>query len=298
LAEQSLGRGRGLASRLLETLTPTELEDGPPAGRWRQIQAGRPRQKLFADYLVAMGNEEADWQMLDQVIAMARQDGDRLLGLHVVSSQAKQDSPRLQRMQARFEQRCREGGVSGEFAVEAGQVVDTIVSRSVLADLVVLGLNHPPGTQALSRLGNRFSKLVQRSPRPILAVPSGAACAMDRLLLAFDGSPKAEEALFVAAYLKSRWSYALTVVTVETAYTSAAAQERARAYLEQQGITDAQYVLRPKPIAEAILATAVAHDSNFLVMGGFGFRPMMHFVLGSTVDQILREFHCPILICR
>src|SRR5690606_24894490 len=99
-------------------------------------------------------------------------------------------------------------------------------------------LAHPPGPQPRERLGNRFSQLVQRCPRPILAVPSGAKIMMERALLSYDGSPKADEALFVATYLASRWPLALTVVTVETEYTSAEALDRARTYLTEHGIMD------------------------------------------------------------
>jgi nucleotide-binding universal stress UspA family protein len=147
-------------------------------------------------------------------------------------------------------------------------------------------------------LGNRFSQLVQRCPRPILAIPGGADTAMDRVLLAYDGSPKADEALFVATYLATRWPLSLTVVTVETEYTAAAALQNAREYLEAHGVMDATYVLHKLPIAKAVLQTAEEHNINFLIVGGFGFRPMMHFMLGSTVDEVLRRFKHPILICR
>ena len=173
-----------------------------------------------------------------------------------------------------------------------------IIKRAAFADLVVLNLAHPPGPQPRERLGNRFSQLVQRCPRPILAVPSGAKIKMQRALLAYDGSPKADEALFVATYLASRWQLSLTVVTVETEYTSAAALEQARAYLTRHGVDDVTYVLRQMPIAEAVLETADAYKIDYLIMGGFVFRPMMHLMLGSRVDTILRRFKHPILICR
>jgi len=150
----------------------------------------------------------------------------------------------------------------------------------------------------LPRIGNRTSQIIQRCPRPIMVIPDGAKWPLDNVLLAYDGSPKADEALFVAAYLKSRWPLSLTVMTVVTELTSAETLEKARAYLAEQGVTDAAFVLREKPIAEAVLETAVTHEINSLIMGGFGYRPVKHMVLGSTVDRILREFPHPILICR
>ena len=85
---------------------------------------------------------------------------------------------------------------------------------------------------------------------------------------------------------------------METEHTSAEALERARGYLENHQVKNATFVLRQMPIADALLETAVEYNINYLIMGGFGFRPMMHFMLGSTVDVILRRFKHPILICR
>jgi nucleotide-binding universal stress UspA family protein len=146
--------------------------------------------------------------------------------------------------------------------------------------------------------GAGFKLLVQRCPRPLLVVPSGASSPMDRALLAYDGSPKASEALFVAAYLGLRWSTYLTVVTVETKYTPQTAVARARAYLGEQGVTNVTYLVRPGPIGDSLLEAAESTRSNLMIMGGFGFRPVWNLVLGSTVNQVLSEFKQPILICR
>lgn len=291
-------RPKSLGSWLRQALVPAELSEGPPAGQWREFQATRQRDRLFADYLVAIRGSKADWQMLDQVVKLALRDNDRLLGLHVVASERERQSKATSQIQERFLSVCENAGLAGEFAMEVGPVVETIIKRAIFADLVVLNLEYPPGSRPLARLGNRFSQLVQRCPRPLLAIPSGAKVIMNRVLLSYDGSPKADEALFVATYLASRWPLSLTVLTVETEHTSAAALTRAQAYLEEHGVQDVTYLFGKMPIADAVLDTAEAHQINYLIMGGFGFRPMMHFMLGSTVDEILRRFHHPILICR
>ncbi|HEX6384810.1 MAG TPA: universal stress protein [Anaerolineae bacterium] len=301
LVEQTDRRSRPVISRVGErlraALVPDELEGGPAPGEWREKQLAGHRDRLFGDYLVPIRGTKTDWQMLDQVIAIARRDNDRLLGLHVVADESRVSSEQALAVKHTFEWRCRQAGLAGELAIEAGDVVDTIIKRAAWADLVAINLTHPPGPRPLSRLGSRVARLIQRCPRPILTIPNGVHSDMDRLLLAYDGSPKADEALFVAAYLTARWPFSLVVLTVETEHTAAATLTQARNYLEQYGVK-ATYVLRQKPIAEAILETANAYDINLLIMGGFGFRPVLHVVLGSTVDQVLREFRQPVLICR
>jgi nucleotide-binding universal stress UspA family protein len=131
----------------------------------------------------------------------------------------------------------------------------------------------------------------------VLAVP-GAPSPLDRALLAYDGSPKAEEALYVATYLAGQWGMRLAVVTViETGRTSAKVLEHAQEYLEEHGVR-ATFVKESGTVADAILKAADAHESNLIVMGGYGFSPMLEVMLGSAVDQVLRESGRPVLICR
>jgi len=299
LAEQETQRKRGVMSRVASAIVPPELEDGPAPGQWRRRQlAAGWGDRLFTDYLISLSGAETDWQMLQQVIVVAQWEHDRLLGLHVVAREADRDTPRVRAIGERFEARCCEAGLVGEFAVEVGDVADVIIKRAAWADLVVTSLTHPPGPQPLDRLSHGFNRLVQRCPRPIIAIPTGSDSAFDRVLLAYDGSKKADEALFVATYLKARWPISLTVLTVETEHTPSGTLDEARAYIEQYGLMDVTYVLRQKPIAEAVLETAAAYNCNEIIMGGFGYRPVKHLVLGSTVDYILREFRQPMLICR
>ena len=72
---------------------------------------------------------------------------------------------------------------------------------------------------------------------------------------------------------------------------------RARDYLQKNGV-NAEYVEVDGPAGDAILEVARAQRVNLIVMGGFGKSPLINVALGSTVDQILREFGQPILICR
>jgi nucleotide-binding universal stress UspA family protein len=171
-----------------------------------------------------------------------------------------------------------------------------VCSRARWADLIIPSLNYPPRPQVLARLSSGFRELIQRCPRPLLAVPEVAP--LSRALLAYDGSPKAEEALYVATYVAGQWQVPLVVVTMlSNGSVTEETQARAREYLEGHGI-QATYVLEQGHAAEGILHAAEAHQSDFLIIGGYGTNPVLEVVLGSVVDQVLRSFHKPILICR
>lgn len=287
-----------LLGRLIDAVAP-ELEEGPPAGEWRARQLALHRgDHLFADILVLLEGIEGDWEVLDQVIRMAELGNDRILGLHVVKDQSLVDTPAVSDLRAEFERRCGEAGMVGEFAVEAGAPYLVIAERAAWADLVVINLTHPPESQPLARLRPGWAQLIQRCPRPILTIPNAMHSDMDRALVAYDGSAKANEALFVATYLAARWQIALTILTVVTNKTGPEALDQARDYLLQHGINQVNYVLEEGSIGDAILATAAEHQCNLLIVGGFGLRPVQHLVLGSTVERMLREMPQPMLICR
>ncbi|MBK6711757.1 MAG: universal stress protein [Chloroflexi bacterium] len=288
----------GIGERLLDVLRPEGFEDGPEPGQWRrEWMSMRGSKRLFARILVPMRGGSEDWHMLDQALDVARREKGRLLGLHVVDGEDEIESAAASNVKMVFDGRCENTGVRGEMVVTSGNISRTIIERAAYADLVVVNLMNPPVNKPLARLGSGFTLLIQRSPRPLLVVPGGRGSGMKRALVAYDGSPKASEALFVAAYLALRWRTALTVLTVETQFTSADALQAAQKYLADYDVR-AEYVLREKPIAEAVLETAVTYNNDLLIMGGFGFRPVQHMVLGSTVDQMLHEFRYPMLICR
>lgn len=286
-----------LGDRLRDVVVPAELEYGPPPGRWRQERLSRRRDdRLFADIMVAINGTESGWRALAQALLVAQRENGRVLGLHVLPPDEPPEAAAVEAMRAEFERQCREAGVRGEFAARAAVVLPTLIERAALVDLLAVPLTYPPAAQPLARFGSNFAALIQRSPRPVLAVPNTQS-PLDRLLLAYDGSPKAEEALFVATYLAARWQAALCVVTAGTEATTAAAVARARSYLEEQGVL-ADFVVRPGPAPQVIMETAAEQGSNLLIMGGFSFRPVLELVLGGTVDEMLREFKQPMLICR
>ena len=289
-----------LGERIRNLLTPEELIPGPPPGTWRQDRlATRQDERLFTDILVAARGAEEDMAMLDHAILLAQREGARLLAFHV--RKPTETAEEAEPVRQRFEDRCRAAGVNVTAASRPSEsTASEIIARAIWADLVVLHLNHPPGEKLLGRLSSGFRKIIHRSPRPILAVPTGVQSPMDRALLAYDGEAKSQEALFVAAYIAQRWGVQLAVVTVLKEATHEGKLAEAQAYLENQGIT-AVYHERPRPdsgTSQAILEVAAEENSNILLIGGYEASPVVQVVLGSTLDRLLREFSQPLLICR
>ncbi|HZD57616.1 MAG TPA: universal stress protein, partial [Anaerolineales bacterium] len=186
----------------------------------------------------------------------------------------------------------------GQLIFSDGVVAQQICSRSRFADIVVLNLAHPPSPKPISRLSSGLSYLIRSCPRPILAVPQNAT-PINKPLLAYDGSLKSEEALFVAAYIASKWGVPLTILTVvEHGSTGENTLNRARRYLQDYSVEAAYILSRAVNVTASILETAQSTSSDLIIMGGYTAVPVLEVVLGSTVDQILRESPIPSLICR
>lgn len=288
-----------LKEKLLDAITPDPLEPGPPPGQWRRNRLPLPtlEDRLFQDILVPVSGSMARWAGVDQAALVARREKGRLHGLHVVASGSEKESRSGQAMRAEFEDRCRQAGIAGELTFETGKVLRTICSRARWTDLVVIHYTRLPRPRPGDRFTSGLGVLIRRCSRPILAVPERVS-PLSRALLAFDGSSKAREALFVATYLAGKWQIPLVVVTVlEEGRASSETLAYAQEYLAAHDVT-ATYVREQGTVAWAIIRTAQLYETDFIIMGGYGFNPVLEVMMGSEVDQILRAKQWPVLICR
>ncbi|HZD55273.1 MAG TPA: universal stress protein, partial [Anaerolineales bacterium] len=285
-----------LSEKIVEALVPEELESGPPPGSTRK-EKNTAEESLFADLLVPVRGDPASFNGLEQALVIAKREAARLYGLHVVPAEEETTSEAAAAIKSEFERRCAESSVKGNLFVVAGEVPGAICERARWADLVVLNVSFPPPSRPLARLGSGLSTVIRRCPRPVLAL-SSAITELDRVLLAFDGSPKAQEALYVACYLAKRWKVTLAVLSVsERGRSPNPITEQAQEYLKGHGV-EAKSIVRDAPVVEAILQTAGEYAINMLVMGGYGHTPVPEIVLGSAVDEVLRTSGLPVLICR
>jgi nucleotide-binding universal stress UspA family protein len=302
LAAQKSPKPSRIAARIGNTLkravVPDEFEAGPAPGEWRRAKPASPEEAtLFQDLLVPVNGRADGWNALDQAILIAGKEGAAIHGLHVVPTRSAMNSPAALAIKEEFDQRCQQAGVEGKLTLVRGSVTNLICERARWVDLLVVNLAYPPGIQPLARLSSGFRNLIRRCPTPILAVP-GVTTPLENALLAYDGSPKADEALFIAAYLALKWRIPLAVVTViEEDEVFDETMETARSYLESRGVK-AKYLTERGDVSQAILNTAEQLNFEVIIMGGYGQGPVLEVVLGSSIDLVLRHSRKPILICR
>jgi nucleotide-binding universal stress UspA family protein len=288
---------RRLRDKLRDAVIPSPLTAGPAPGTWREERHTSDVKRLFREILVPVSGEEEGWRALEQALVVAQREAGEVHGIYITTEAT--ETAQEQRLQAEFESRCRQATIPGTLHIHSGgTIAEVIRGRGQWNDLMVLRLAHPPGSLPMDRLRSGFSHLIRTTSRPILAVP-GEVSPLNRPLLAYDGSQKAQEALFVATYLAGCWQIPLTVVTISEGRRGRAGAE-ARQYLESRGV-QAEFVelqKRNQSIGEHILHTAWVRERDLIIMGGYGSTPMVEIALGSSVDEVLRHSTVPILICR
>ena len=282
----------------IEWITPDEIESGPLPGEWRrQHITAHITDRLFESILVAIPGDDNRWWAMDMALEVARREEAWLGGLHIIPSEKESDHTVIEDIKNDFLFRCEKAGISGKLAVETGNTSRKIWERSRWADLVVLRLSYPPPLSLIPRLNSGFRKIILRSVSPVLAVPETFS-KLDSILLAYDGSPKAEEALFVAAYLACRWHTILTVISVMDSKASAdLCISEAGAYLENNGVP-ATFISASGNAADKIIGSANSASINLIIMGGYGSGPLIEMISGSTVDKVLAKTAVPVLICK
>ena len=287
-----------IRERLFDKITPDELEAGPAPGEWRKKRvAARRENRLFTEILIPIDGTVQSWHAFEQALLMAQREDGRLRGLHVIPSESETNKEQARVVQTEFLDRCKVAGIQGQMAIEIGGISRKICERARWVDLAVVSLAHPPGRFPMARLSSGFRTMIQRCPRPVVAVP-GKPSPMNRALLAFDGSPKAMEALFIGTYMNVQWATGLVLLTItDGRRVTVKMLDQALQYIEAHG-AQALALNRNGPEAETILASAEEYDCDMFVMGGYGMQPVQEVVLGSTVDQVLRESRMPVMVCR
>jgi nucleotide-binding universal stress UspA family protein len=269
----------------------SELSD---TGSWRTRKMfDRYTDRLFGEILVPITGSEESWQALEQAILVGQKEGSTFHGLHIVSSRAKLDELATQATQERFNQRCQKANLTGSLVVEKGNIPRKVCERALLTDLIVLNVKHPPAP-GLSSMRSGLRSIIWNSARPILTVP-GKTTPMDNALLAFDGSTKSKEALFVATYLAEKWHSKLLVLTIADEGVQSV-QDYARSYLELHEI-HADYIFKKGPF-NISLDVITEHQINLVVIGSYSGTALQEVVIGSAVNFLLRKADCPLLICK
>lgn len=285
------------AARSISRLIPDQFKEGPPPGTWRERLAQMTvLESIFGDIIVAVDDSPNACHALDLALTIANYEQSRVHGIHIHPPGS--DSHTHVGIEENFKFRCHESQLKEyNFHAAEGEVGDVLCESAKFADLILLPLNHPPDNKVFSRLGSGLSAIIRSCPTPVLTVP-GPHRGIDSILLAFDGSLKAVEAMFIAAYFGTQFGSNILVLTSEAGLPSPERIiDQAETYLAQFPLS-ARFMLSSDPAGQAIKKIVEEREIDLILMGGYGGSTLRDLVAGSIVDQVLRDIKLPVLICR
>lgn len=293
--EQELGWG--IQSDIAATDLILERSVRSEPGSWRRARtATRYTDRLFADILVPLSGGPESWDSLEQAVVIAQRERARLHGLHIAETKEKAQAPSALAARTQFDRTCREANVDGKLVIESGDIVKKICERATMTDLIVLKIVHPP-MGGVATLRSPFRSIILNASRPVLGVPARAT-QFQRALLAYDGTDRAKEALFVATYLAEIWKTQLIIFTaLDDTRVKADAQDYVRRYLDIHEV-EADYLVGEHGAMDALKSTVEERDVDLVLMGSHGGSTLRQVLVGSALDYMLRESKIPIFVCR
>lgn len=181
---------------------------------------------------------------------------------------------------------------------ETGFLVDCLEKFEANCDLVVIGKRGEAAEFASGHLGANIERIVRSSHKPCL-VTSDRFKAIERVLMAYDGSPSSQKILQFIADSSIFEGLELHIVTVakSAADTAIAQIESAQQLARQAGFEPVCSVLEGHS-EEAISNYVSDRDISLLLMGAYGHRRIRHLVIGTTTAQMLRSSQIPVLLFR
>jgi nucleotide-binding universal stress UspA family protein len=198
------------------------------------------------------------------------------------------------------EARLANSGVAWDWRSHDGNVVETLIDQSMLADMVVLSqpavAQRRGARQPLAIVGD----VVMYMRCPVLMVPQGE----DRLdlagpaVVAWNGSAEAAHAMRLALPLLKR-AAGVHLVEVSDDIPGLAAREAAQ-WLSRHGIVADvhEWPAKGRRVSVALLHAAAELSARYIVMGAYGHSRLRETVLGGVTRELIASASVPLLMAH
>ena len=252
---------------------------------------------LFRDILVGVSHSDPDLLAQQQAILMNRCTDGNIMGLHVMV-QSDQATPATEaELETNFYQRLNDNQMKGRFLTIRGNVSKTLQEFGLLSDILVVKLSFPPGGSVFDRLSSGVISLLQSSRRPVVFVKE-AAMRVSRILLIYDDSEKAREALYIAAYYGARYGCGLHILMPEKdSKSNEEAIDFAQEYLKSLNLDYQTVMLSHNELAENLTTFIEENSISTVMLGGYSTTGLLERIFSSTIDHVLELSPVPVLVC-
>jgi nucleotide-binding universal stress UspA family protein len=199
-----------------------------------------------------------------------------------------------------LEEACRAAGVRVFVEMESGGVPELVLRQAAEARILALGRRGNRHVSEAEHLGSNFKAIAHATPCSLL-VGGDVEPRVQRLLLAYDGSDRARDALAWASALQKTLSAEADVVAVQEERDEEKAGkwlDAIRADLEESELRESHLLVRQGEPASEIAVTAAESEVDLIVVGHYRHKGLLEWSTGSTIDRLLRDTTLPVLIAQ
>jgi nucleotide-binding universal stress UspA family protein len=198
-----------------------------------------------------------------------------------------------------FRKRGETQGFKIETRLEYGHPTRVILEAEARAELVVMGQQGEHAELGAREPGSTVERVVHRTVKPCLVTP-GRFEPLEDIMVAYDGSAHASQALHEAVELAAgldRQLHILTVVGDHTEAEARAANEDAERMAGDHNCRTVGHV-KEGEVCDTILETAADSGCGLIAVGAYGHSRIRELILGSTTTQLLTRSQLPLLMVR
>ncbi len=202
-----------------------------------------------------------------------------------------------------LKERVGKEGVSCEIIVHSGiepyqHIVDEAAKNNV--EMIIMGTRGRTGLPRLM-MGSVTAKVIGHAPCKVLVVPKDARLALEKILVATDGSIYSELASREAISISKHSGGSLVVLSVakrdENIPAAKGSVDRVRQIAEKEGIKVEVMTLKGDPY-EIIVKTAEQRDAGLIVVGSHGRTGIEKLLMGSVTERVIGHAGCSVLVVR
>ena len=192
----------------------------------------------------------------------------------------------------------KEAGVPVATELLAGGVSELVLRDAAKARLLAIGRRGHGHKDASESLGHNFRKIAHHAHLPML-VGGKERPSLHRLLLAYHGQAHADDALTWTAKMQRDLSAEVTVLAIREDTDSshgAVSLEEIENRLAHSDLAACRFLTAKGHPSNEIAAAAVANDVDLIILGRYRHSAVLEWLVGSTVDRLLRATSLPVLI--
>jgi nucleotide-binding universal stress UspA family protein len=197
-----------------------------------------------------------------------------------------------------LETACAESRVPVTTKLLAGGVSELVLRDAARARLLAIGRRGHSHKDDTESLGHNFRKIAHHAHLPML-IGGKQRPSLHRLLLAYHGQAHANEALAWTAKLQRDLSAEVIVLSVREDTESsqhAVSLEEIKDRLAHSDLAAYRLLTGQGRPADEMASVAAANDIDLIILGHYRHSALVEWLVGSTVDRLLRETALPVLI--